>query len=103
MSIRMGYWDCSGCGQKRISGPERSCPGCGRPRDLGIAFYTDDEAPVIEAPEQLARARAGADWQCPYCGADNPRGTIQCIGCGATGEGAKSRIAKDILDMPSPS
>jgi hypothetical protein len=98
----MGYWDCPGCGQKRIQGPERSCPGCGRPRDPSVAFYTTDDAPAVEAPEQVARARAGADWQCPYCGADNPRGSVQCVGCGATSEGAKSRTEKLASDAPAP-
>jgi hypothetical protein len=100
--IRMGYWDCSGCGQKRVPGPERSCPSCGRPRDPTVPFYTDDDAPAVEAPEQIARAEAGADWQCPYCGADNPRGSAQCVGCGATSEGAKSRATREILDQPPP-
>jgi uncharacterized membrane protein YvbJ len=96
----MGYWDCPGCGQKRIQGPERSCPGCGRPRDADVRFYTDDAAPVVEVPEQVARAKAGADWQCPYCGSDNQMGRDHCVGCGATHEGAKVRTERVILDRP---
>lgn len=91
MAIRMGYWDCPGCGRKRIDGPERGCPECGRPRDPQVQFYTDDEAPSVEDPALIARAHTGADWTCPYCGADNPRGSTSCEGCGATQEGAKSR------------
>jgi hypothetical protein len=102
MSIRMGYWDCPGCGQKRIEGPERSCKSCGRPRDADVKFYTDDDAPEIEAPEQVARAKAGADWQCPYCGTDNVKGSAACAGCGATNAGAKSRVEQVMLDHPQP-
>src|SRR5262249_20589620 len=44
-------------------------------------------------------ATAGADWTCPYCGADNPRGGTQCVGCGATSEGAKVRAERVLLDQ----
>jgi hypothetical protein len=102
MAIRMGYWDCSGCGKKRIQGPERSCSDCGRPRDQDVKFYTDDSAPAVDDAGELAKARAGADWHCPYCGADNPKGSTSCVGCGATGEGASSRQERIIPDGAAP-
>ena len=66
MTIRMGYWDCPSCNHKKNLGPNATCAGCGRPRGPGIAFYTDDSAPVVEDPELVARARAGADWKCSW-------------------------------------
>jgi hypothetical protein len=101
-SIRMGWWDCPGCERKRIPGPERSCPSCGKPRDPSVPFYSDEDAPVVTDAAMLERAQAGADWQCPYCGADNQAGNQACIGCGASKDGAKNRATKEILDAPPP-
>jgi hypothetical protein len=100
MGIRMGYWDCLACGNKRIRGPDRQCSGCGQPRSPEVQFYTDESAPEVDDPELLKRAKSGADWHCPYCGADNPRGVTSCVGCGASAEGAKNRQERLILDQP---
>lgn len=102
MGIRMGYWDCRACGTKRIQGPERQCPNCGQPRAADVAFYSDDNAPLVDDSEMLKRAKAGVDWHCPYCGADNPAGSKACVGCGASTEGAKTRQEKLLLDAPPP-
>lgn len=101
MTIRMGYWDCIYCGHKRIEGPVQSCPGCGKPRGPEIQFYTDDAAPVIEDPAMVARARAGADWHCRYCGADNRAGFIDCQSCGAGPDGTRRRVEKFIPNQPA--
>ncbi len=102
MAIRMGYWDCKACGTERIPGPERQCSGCGQPRSAGVTFYTDDAAPEVDDAKMLERARAGVDWQCPYCGADNPAGTQSCVGCGASTDGKKMRQERVLLDAPAP-
>ncbi len=91
MTIRMGYWDCVACNKKRIEGPQPICPQCGIPRGANIQFYTDDNAAVVEDPELVARARAGADWHCRFCGADNRAGHIDCAQCGAGPDGTKRR------------
>lgn len=96
----MGYWDCRACGTKRVEGPERQCPGCGQPRSAEVQFYTDDDAPEVDDAELLKRARSGADWHCPYCGADNRAGATSCIGCGASTEGAEKRQQRLIHDVP---
>lgn len=94
MTIRIGYWDCPSCGTKKNLGPKPTCATCGRPRGPGIPFYTDDTAPVVEDPAMVARARAGADWACKYCGADNRAGDMDCDRCGAGPDGAVRRAEK---------
>ena len=48
-------------------------------------------SPIVEDPELVARARAGADWKCKYCSADNRAGTMDCHQCGAGPDGAVRR------------
>jgi hypothetical protein len=92
VTIRIGYWDCPSCGTKKNLGPNPTCRGCGRPRGANVPFYTDDSAPVVEDPQMVARARAGADWTCKYCGADNRAGKLDCQQCGAGPDGAVRRM-----------
>jgi hypothetical protein len=83
MAIREGRWDCSSCGSTAIYGRHVDCPGCGRPRPAGVRFYLTDNAPVVTDPQQLAEARAGADWICAHCEASNRATLHACGGCGA--------------------
>jgi predicted nucleic acid-binding Zn ribbon protein len=101
MAIRMGYWDCPHCQHKKIEGPQRQCPQCGRPRDNGVQFYTTDDAPEVNDPALLQRARAGADWHCPFCDTDNPAGQQACLSCGATDPSARQRQQRVIPAAPT--
>ncbi len=96
MTFRMGYWDCPSCQAKKNLGPNPTCAQCGRPRGPNIPFYTDDSAPVVEDPELVARARAGADWKCKFCNADNRAGVMDCHNCGAGPDGSVKRQEKFI-------
>ena len=98
MTIRMGYWDCPSCSAKKNLGPSSTCASCGKPRGPNVPFYTDDGAPTIEDPELVARARAGADWKCKYCNADNRAGVMDCAQCGAGPDGSVRREQKVMLD-----
>lgn len=102
MTIRMGYWDCPSCGTKRIEGPNPACTNCGVPRGPKVPFYTDDSAPVIEDPEMVARARAGADWTCKYCKADNRAGVMDCHQCGSGPDGSVRRGQQFIAQGAAP-
>lgn len=102
MTIRMGYWDCPSCGNKKNLGPNPTCAGCGRPRGPNIPFYTDDAAPIVEDPALVAAARAGADWKCKYCGADNRAGHMDCHQCGAGPDGTVRRQQQFIPAGPPP-
>lgn len=103
MTIRMGYWDCPACNTKRIQGVAHNCPTCGNPRGPNIQFYTDDAAEVVEDPAMVARARAGADWACRFCGADNRAGVLDCQRCGAGPDGSKRRQESvQMFQPPAP-
>jgi ribosomal protein L37E len=102
MTIRMGYWDCPTCGQKRIEGPTPQCTSCGQPRGPKVQFYSDDAAPEVQDPELLARARAGTDWQCKFCGADNQAGHLECHQCGASADGMRRREERVHMDPTPP-
>lgn len=102
MTFRMGYWDCPSCGAKKNLGPNAQCAQCGLPRGPKIAFYTDDSAPTIDDPEMIARARAGADWKCKYCGKDNRAGVLDCHNCGAGPDGSVKREQTFIAAGPPP-
>jgi len=101
MTFRMGYWDCPSCQHKKNLGPNATCAQCGRPRGPNIAFYTDDSAPTVEDPELVARARAGADWKCKFCGSDNQAGILDCHNCGAGPDGSVKRQEKFIASAAS--
>lgn len=100
MAIRMGYWDCGTCGQKKIPGPERNCSSCGATREANVQFYTDDAAPEVKDAALLARAKAGGDWTCEYCSTESPATATACVGCGAPRDGAKGRQAKVVGGAP---
>lgn len=102
MTIRMGYWDCPSCNAKKNLGPNATCAGCGLARGPNIAFYTDDSAPVVEDPELVARARAGADWKCKYCQKDNPAGVLDCQQCGAGPDGSVKRAVTFVAAPKAP-
>lgn len=102
MTIRMGYWDCPSCNHKKNLGPNPTCAQCGRPRGPNIPFYTDDSAPIVEDPELVRRARAGADWKCKYCGADNRAGVMDCHQCGAGPDGSVQRAVTFQPAMTAP-
>ncbi|HEX3045947.1 MAG TPA: hypothetical protein VHY08_14410 [Bacillota bacterium] len=82
MAIHMGRWDCQFCGHKGNLGPEQKCSSCGKPRGENVKFYLPDDAPEVTSAEEIARAKAGADWVCDYCGASNKVDTQRCQGCG---------------------
>ena len=75
-----GYWDCPYCGTVGISGTERICPGCGRPRGTEVTFYMKDKTEYIDKKE------GGPDWLCSFCETLNSGQDTVCKSCGATRE-----------------
>ncbi|MCS7019538.1 MAG: zinc finger Ran-binding domain-containing protein [Cytophagales bacterium] len=82
MAIRMGRWDCPVCGLKGNRGPDTHCVGCGSPRGKEVIFYLPEDAEEVTDADKLQQAKAGADWRCDYCGADNKATNIACQACG---------------------
>lgn len=91
MAIREGAWDCPHCGRKGNRGPEKYCGGCGAPRGEDVQFYLPQDAPEVTEAKALERARAGPDWTCSFCEADNPSTNAFCSSCGASRDGAQAR------------
>jgi ribosomal protein L40E len=102
--IRVGRWDCVVCGHKGNIGYETSCSQCGAPRGKNVKFYLPDESEEVQDEQQLAQARAGVDWICDYCGADNKATDTHCRSCGnARTETDINRQTREIrFDAPPP-
>ena len=98
MAIREGAWDCPACDRKRNRGPRKYCPSCGTPRAPDVPFYLPEDAPEVTDLEALRKAKAGPDWKCNFCGADNAADYAHCTGCGASRDGAARRPVIDYGD-----
>jgi hypothetical protein len=101
MAIREGKWRCPYCaGVNR--GAHLACTGCGATRDKDVTFFLEDDAAEVTDEALLARARAGADWLCLFCGNSNPPDRGECRNCGAERGTAPSRPVRDAPDEPAP-
>jgi hypothetical protein len=101
VAIREGKWRCPYCsGVNR--GAAMACDGCGATRDKDVSFFLEDEAPEVTDEAQLARARAGADWLCNFCGNSNPPERGHCLDCGAERGTAPSRPVREVPLMALP-
>jgi hypothetical protein len=82
MSIYIGRWDCPVCGLKGNAGPDTHCAGCGSPRSKKVQFYLPDNPEEVTDADRLKQAKAGTNWQCNYCEAENPASATHCTSCG---------------------
>jgi ribosomal protein L40E len=89
-------WTCPRCGT-RNPGPNKFCTGCGAPQPQDVAFEQAPEARLIEDEAELARAKAGPDVHCPYCGSRNPAGARFCGACGGDLAGGQARQAGRVV------
>jgi len=99
--IKAGWWDCSSCGRRHISGPIVSCPGCGKPRGADVHFYMDDSSPLVTDGQEITRAKDGADWVCASCGRDNPAYKNSCNGCGTPHNQSTRRLRDELTVEPT--
>src|SRR5881628_1312412 len=90
MAIREGKWRCPYCSVAN-RGAAMACSGCGATRDKGVAFFLDDDAEEVTDAALIARARAGADWLCTFCGDANAPERDHCRNCGAERGASPSR------------
>lgn len=90
----LGYvrleWTCPNCGSKN-PGPEKSCSECGGPQPEDIKFEQGAQEKLISDEAEIARAKAGPDVHCAFCGARNPAGAESCTQCGANLAEAEAR------------
>jgi hypothetical protein len=82
VAIHVGRWDCQYCGHKGNLGPELNCSQCGKGRGNNVKFYLPEDAPEVTDQKEIARAKAGSDWVCDYCGMSNKTDALRCQGCG---------------------
>jgi hypothetical protein len=101
LAIREGAWDCPSCGRKRNRGSAKFCNGCGVPRGADVKFYLPEDARVVDAADELAKAQAGPDWTCAYCEGDNPADAAFCSGCGATKDGKPREVVTHRGEAPA--
>jgi DNA-directed RNA polymerase subunit RPC12/RpoP len=97
-------WTCKRCGTVN-PGLQKTCTNCGAPMGAEDQFELPEEQKLISEAEKLAAVPKGPDIHCPYCGARNPAGTVECVQCGGNlAEGAQ-RQAGQVLgahrDMPA--
>lgn len=80
------HWTCSSCGHKNL-GRHTDCQNCGSPkeRDEKYEMKPDDpsSAAHVTDPSLLKLAKAGANYHCPYCGADVRAMNEVCGNCAA--------------------
>lgn len=81
--IVVGYWDCSYCNAKGISGLEKTCPNCGNPVGKNVKYYMKPLKKTYLDSETAKNYGKGADWVCAYCGSYNRYNSSICKRCGA--------------------
>jgi hypothetical protein len=81
MGVQIGRWDCEHCGQKGILGPETKCTNCGANRPEDVRFYLPKNAQYYKDEKNLKAAKAGANWDCSFCGSDNLATATHCRSC----------------------
>jgi len=89
-------WTCPKCSTLN-SGSTRLCQSCGAPQPDNVKFELPERQELITDAAVQAKAAAGADIHCPYCGTRNPAGSKVCSQCqGDISEGAL-RKAGEVL------
>jgi ribosomal protein L40E len=87
-------WTCPNC--KTVNpGLVKVCEGCGAPQPEDVEFHQAERQELITDEEKLAKAKAGADIHCGYCGTRNPAGATHCSQCKADlSEGVKRKTGR---------
>jgi ribosomal protein L40E len=82
----LGYvrteWTCPNC-QTRNPGPQKTCISCGMPQPEDVESEQAAHEELIKDEAEIAKAKAGPDVHCYYCGSRNPAGATTCSQCGA--------------------
>lgn len=96
----LGYveleWTCPQCGT-RNPGTVKICASCGRAQPERVEFEQAAEETLIKDEETIARAEAGPDVHCAFCGARNPAGAERCTQCGADLTSAEARESGRVM------
>ena len=75
-------WKCAQCAHDNIPGLVKKCPTCGDPRNTNLSPserpYLPSDARELTDKDELARAHAGKDWTCGFCGECNDGNFANC-------------------------
>ncbi|MBL4847094.1 MAG: hypothetical protein JKY65_16360 [Planctomycetes bacterium] len=98
--ILLGVWDCRSCDGKGVAGDVYSCPNCGAGRPDDVEFYLPEDAAQITDAAALAKAKAGADWQCEYCDQWVSATIDDCPTCsgGEIATGKRQEVTEEVID-----
>ncbi len=89
-------WTCPRC-QTRNPGPNAFCNGCGAPQPEDVRFEQPAEAELLKNADEVAKAKAGPDVHCPYCGTRNSGSSKFCGACGGEIAGGKARASGQVV------
>ena len=89
-------WTCPACGTVN-KGTDAKCRACGAAMPEDIAFELRQGAKLDTSAETAARANAGADIICPYCGTRNPAGADKCKQCSGDFSDAERLASGQVL------
>ena len=89
-------WACPRCAT-RNPGPQKFCNGCGGPQPADVQFTQAAQEKILTDTAEIARAKAGPDIHCPYCGARNSGTAKFCGACGGKMEGGQVRQAGQVV------
>ncbi|OJX37958.1 MAG: hypothetical protein BGO78_07915 [Chloroflexi bacterium 44-23] len=82
----LGYtqlrWTCPNC-QTSNPGNEQVCIACGAPQPADVVFQKPEQQEMLSDEKAIARAKAGADIHCGFCGTRNPANASVCSRCGS--------------------
>ena len=96
----LGYveleWTCPRC-ETRNPGSSKACASCGAAQPAKVTFQQAAEEKLIADKDEIARAKAGPDVHCAFCGARNAAGAERCSQCGADLDSATARENGQVL------
>jgi ribosomal protein L40E len=105
----LGYvrteWTCPNC-QTRNPGPQKTCSSCGMPQPDDVQFEQAAQEQIITNEAEIAKAKAGPDIHCYYCGSRNAGNATTCSQCGADLTQGTARNKGQVMgthrDKPAP-
>jgi ribosomal protein L40E len=89
-------WTCEHCGTKN-PGTRQVCSNCGAPMNERQKFELAAQQKLITDKDLIAKAEAGPDIICPFCGTRNVVGATKCVHCGGDLTGATARAKGEVL------
>jgi ribosomal protein L40E len=98
-------WTCPQC-ESLNPGTTKVCSSCGAAQPDNVEFHQAAQETLIADEAKIARAKAGPDIHCGYCGARNPSTSTKCSQCGGDLTAGAARQAGRVVgahrDKPAP-